>query len=76
MATYEESLKESLKYFNNDELAAQVFLGKYALTTPDGDVLEKTPDDMHKRLAKEFARIEQKYPNPLSEEEIYSYFKE
>jgi len=76
MATYEEAIKDSIEYFNGDELAAQVFLGKYALTSPEGDILEKTPDDMHKRLAKEFARIEQKYPNPLSEDEIYSYLKD
>lgn len=76
MTTYEEAIKNSIEYFNGDELAAQVFLGKYALTSPEGDILEKTPDDMHKRLAKEFARIEQKYPNPLSEDEILSYLKD
>lgn len=75
MFTYDEALKESLEYFNGDDLAAQVFLKKYALQTPDGFYLEKTPDDMHRRLAKEFARIEAKYKNPLSEDKIYGYLK-
>src|SRR5690606_17678128 len=56
-------------------LAASVFVSKYALTDNDGNILEKTPDDMHRRLAKEFARIEKKYPNSLTEEEIYDLFK-
>jgi len=72
---YQEALKKSKEYFVGDELAAQVFLGKYALTTPEGDILEETPDEMHKRMAKEFARIEQKYPRPRSENEIYESFK-
>lgn len=73
---YSKALKKSVEYFNGDELAAQVFLGKYALTAPDGKILEATPDDMHRRLAKEFARIEAKYPNPLSEDTIFSYLKD
>lgn len=74
---YGTALKESTKYFSGDELAAQVFLGKYALTNPTtGYILESTPDEMHKRLAREFARIEEKYPNPLSEEEIYGWLKD
>lgn len=76
MITYDEALKESLEYFNGDDLAAQVFLKKYALQTPDGVYVEKTPDDMHRRLAKEFARIEAKYENPLSEDKIYGYLKD
>jgi ribonucleoside-diphosphate reductase alpha chain len=75
MATYNEAYKKSLEYFGGDELAAQVFLGKYALTTSDGDIVEKTPDEMHHRLAGEFARIEMKYKNPLPEEQIYNYLK-
>ena len=55
-------MKELLEYFKGDELAANVFKSKYA---QEGDL---TPDDMHKRMAKEFARIEAKYPNPMSEE--------
>lgn len=72
----ENALKLSLAYFNGDKLAAGVFLDKYALTSPEGDILEPTPDEMHRRLAKEFARIEAKYPNPLSEDTIYSYLKD
>lgn len=63
-----------LEYFNNDDLAADVF-GKYALRDDKGNLLEVTPDDMHRRLAKEFARIEAKYPNPMPEEKIYSLLK-
>ena len=73
--TYEEVYQSSLDYFNGDELAAGVFVGKYALKDLKGNYFEKTPDDMHKRLAKEFARIETKYENSMSEEEIYGLFK-
>ena len=76
MTDFKISFDESLKYFKGDELAANVFVTKYALTSKNGDVLEKTPDDMHRRLSREFARIESKYPNPLDEEEIYSLFKD
>ncbi len=70
---YEDALKRSVKYFEGDELAASVFLGKYALSDDNGDITEKTPKDMHNRLAREFARIEANYSNPMSEEEIFSY---
>lgn len=69
--TIEECIKASLEYFDGDELAASVFVSKYALRDEHGNLLEKTPADMHLRLAKEFARIESKYPNPLSVEEIF-----
>lgn len=69
--TREEAIKQSVEYFNGDELAATVFVDKYALRDEDGIVLEATPDELHERLAKEFARIESKYPNPLSKEEIF-----
>ncbi len=72
MYDYNEVYQASLEYFNGDELAASVFAGKYALQDGEGRYLEKTPKDMHKRLAKEFARIEKKYPNPMSELEIFS----
>ena len=75
MYSYEEAYEKSLKYFAGDELAASVFLGKYALQNEEGKYLELTPDDMHKRLASEFARIEQKYPEPMSYEEIYKLFE-
>jgi len=72
----ETQVKEStLEYFNNDSLAADVFLKKYALQEQNNEYDELNPDYTHKRLAKEFARIEQHYPNPLSEDVIYSYFK-
>jgi len=71
--TQEEAYAGSLEYFGGDELAASVFVSKYALRNESGDLLERTPDDMHHRLAREFARIESKYPNPLTEEEIYGY---
>jgi ribonucleoside-diphosphate reductase alpha chain len=69
--SYKEALKLCLNYFDNDELCAETFIGKYSLTTPEGAILEPTPTEMHHRLAKEFARIEKKYPNPLSEQEIF-----
>lgn len=69
--TYNEAYEASLKYFNGDELAASVFVTKYALRDAEGNLLEKTPTDMHLRLAREFARIEAKYPNPLTEKEIF-----
>ena len=75
MEDYEKVIRESIDYFSGDELAANVFTTKYALVTSSGKYQEKTPDDMHIRLAKEFARIEKKYPNPLSEAEIYGLFK-
>ena len=72
MYDYNQVYQASLEYFNGDELAASVFAGKYALQDSEGNYLEKTPKDMHKRIAKELARIEAKYPNPMSEEEIFS----
>ena len=72
---YQEALNECVKYFNGDELAANVWINKYALKNSAGELFEKDPDQMHRRLAKEFARIEKKYKNPLSEEEIYQLLK-
>ena len=62
-------------YFNGDELAAGVWIDKYALKNDEGQLMERTPDEMHHRLAREFARIEKKYANPMSEELIYSLFE-
>ena len=76
MATFEDAFQESLKYFEGDELAANVFVTKYALTDKSGNLHETTPDDMHKRLAKEYTRIEENYPNSMSEEEIYHLLKD
>jgi ribonucleoside-diphosphate reductase alpha chain len=75
MFEYKDAYASSLKYFNGDEMAADVFLKKYALRDKSNNILEKNPDDMHRRLAREFARIEKKYPNPMSEDEIYELFK-
>ena len=69
---YDEVYKKTLEYFNNDILATDVWIKKYALKNKNGELLESSPTDMHHRLAKEFARIEQKYSNPLSEEEIFN----
>ena len=76
--TYEhdEVLKAATAYFKGDTLAANVWMNKYALKDSQGNIYELTPDDMHKRLAYEISRIEQKYPNPLSEEEIYEVLKD
>lgn len=72
----EEAIKASLKYFKGDDLAARVWVNKYALKDSFGNIFELTPDDMHRRLAKEIARIEQLYPNPLTEEEIFGVLKD
>ena len=72
MAKFEEAFAESLEYFDGDELAANVFVSKYALSNSEGEIEETNPAQMHRRMAKEFARIEQKYPNPLTEDEVYS----
>jgi len=72
----DEAVKASLEYFKGDDLAARVWVNKYALKDSFGNIFELTPDDMHRRLAKEIARIENRYPNPLNEEEIYSVLKD
>lgn len=74
--TYDEAFDASLKYFDGDDLAARVWVSKYALKDSDNNLFELTPDDMHHRLASEIARIESKYPNPMSEEEIFGYMKD
>lgn len=73
---YDEAYNASLKYFGGDELAARVWVSKYALKNSNGDIFELTPEDMHHRIAAEIARIEKKYPNPVSEDEIFSYLKD
>jgi ribonucleotide reductase alpha subunit len=76
MIEQQDAYKKTLDYFKDDTLATDVFLNKYALRDKEGNFLEEIPDDMHHRLASELARIEQKYPNPLSEEEIYNLLKD
>ncbi len=72
--TFDEAFKASLDYFTGDELAAKVWVNKYALKDAFGNIYEKSPMDMHHRLASEIARIESKYPNPLSEPELFDLF--
>ena len=72
--TFDEAFKASLDYFTGDELAAKVWVNKYALKDAFGNIYEKSPVDMHRRLANEIARVERKYPNPLSEEELFNLF--
>jgi ribonucleoside-diphosphate reductase alpha chain len=74
--TFEEALRCSLEYFKGDELAATVWVNKYALKDSFGRLYERDPDQMHWRIAGEIARMEQKYPNPLSIEEVYGLLKE
>ena len=69
--TYEEALTASLSYFGGDELAARVWVSKYAMKDSFGNIYEKSPEDMHHRIAKEIARIEKNYPNPLTESDIF-----
>lgn len=70
--SYEEAFQATLAYFDGDELAARVWVNKYAMKDSFGNIYEKSPADMHHRLAGEMARIERKYPNAVSEEEIFS----
>ena len=72
--TFNEALEASKIYFDGDELAAKVWVNKYALKDSNGNIYEKTPTDMHWRLAREIARIEKNYPNPMSEEELFELF--
>ncbi|PLX24022.1 MAG: ribonucleoside-diphosphate reductase, adenosylcobalamin-dependent [Marinilabiliales bacterium] len=74
--TFDEAFKSSKEYFKGDELAARVWANKYALKDSYGNLFERNPDDMHKRLAKEIARIEKRYPNAMSEEQVYDLLKE
>lgn len=74
--THDEAVEASIGYFNGDELAARVWANKYALKDSFGHLYEKTPDDMHKRLAREIRRIELRYKNPLPEELIYGVLKD
>lgn len=74
--SYDEAYDATLKYFGGDELAARVWVSKYALKDSFGNIYELTPDDMHHRIASEIARIESKYPNPMSHDEVFGYLKD
>ncbi len=73
--TYEQAFEATLKYFDGDELAARVWASKYALKDSFGNLYELTPDDMHHRIAREIARIEKKYENPMNEDEVFDLIK-
>lgn len=74
--TQEEAQTASLAYFKGDDLAATVWVNKYALKDSAGNIYEKTPDDMHRRIAREIARVEAKYPNPLTEDQVFDLIKD
>ena len=74
--TQQEAYEASVDYFKGDDLAAMVWVNKYALKDSEGNIYERTPNDMHRRIAKEIARIEQKYPNPMTEREVYDLIKD
>ena len=74
--TQDEAFEASVKYFKGDDLAARVWINKYALKDSEGNIYELTPNDMHRRIAKEIARVEARYPNPMSEEEVFDLIKD
>src|SRR5690606_32170962 len=74
--TQEEAFEASLDYFKGDDLAARVWVNKYALKDSHGNIHELTPDAMHRRLAGELARIEARYPSPMGEDEIFELLRE
>ena len=74
--TYDQAYQATLKYFDGDALAAQVWVSKYALKDSDGNIFELTPDDMHRRLAAEIARIEAKYPQGMDKEEVFERLRD
>src|SRR5690606_29220085 len=71
----DDAFKASVEYFNGDDLAARVWINKYALKDSEGNLFEFTPNDMHRRIAKEFALVESRYLNPLFEETIFDLIK-
>jgi len=73
---YDKVMKQATEYFDGDSLAAGVWVSKYALKDSDGNLYEQTPDDMHRRIAREIHRIEKNYPNPLPEEKIFNLLKD
>ena len=73
--SYDEAYQASISYFKGDELAARVWVNKYALRDSSGNIYELNPDDMHWRISREVSRIEQNYPNPMSEEELFQLFQ-
>lgn len=74
--TFDQAYNASIEYFKGDQLAARVWATKYALKDSDGNFFELSPDDMHRRIASEIARIESKYPSPMTEEEVFALLKD
>ncbi len=74
--SYDEAFNASLQYFNGDQLAARVWVTKYALKDSFGNIYEKDPDDMHRRIARSLSQVENKYPSPMSEDDIYNLLKD
>lgn len=74
--SYEEAMSASVAYFKGDEMAAKVWVSKYALKDSWGNIFEKNPDDMHRRLAREIARVEKKYSNPMSEDDVFELLRD
>ena len=72
---YADAVEEAKKYFKGDDLAATVWVSKYALKDSMGNLYEKSPEQMHHRIASEIERIEKRYPNPMSAEEVYDLLK-
>jgi ribonucleoside-diphosphate reductase alpha chain len=73
--SFAEVIEKSTEYFKGDSLAANVWANKYALKNSEGHLFELTPDDMHRRIAREIARVEKKYPNPMSEDELFDLMR-
>ena len=74
--SYDDAYAATLKYFSGDELAARVWVSKYALKDSFGNIYELTPDDMHRRIASEIVRIENKYPSPMLYDEVFDLIKD
>jgi ribonucleoside-diphosphate reductase alpha chain len=74
--TIPDAIEKTTAYFKGDSLAANVWVNKYALRNAEGALYELTPDDMHRRIAREIARIEKKYPNPMTEDEIFELIRD
>jgi len=74
--TQDEAFKAAVTYFKGDDLAARVWVNKYALKDSEGNIYEKNPDDMHRRIAKEIARIEARYPNAMAEDEVFDLIRD
>jgi len=74
--SHDLALKKTIEYFKGDTLAADVWINKYALKNSKGELFECTPDDMHRRIAREIARIELKYENPMTEDQVYDLLKD